>query len=280
MNLPARFEPNKTHIKISALSAAVKHAKKIQDWDSLVEAIEEQLAEQSAFVAWWDSQEKQRGANQNIRDRSDTNVQIIEKQTGISRKQVSRWRKFLKNAEQYGQSLYDAAYAKAMIAAKNHRAGSGEDEWQTPLEYIEAARSVLGSIDLDPATSYAAQRRIKAKHFFTPQQDGLTNEWHGRIWMNPPYSQPLIQKFIDKLIAEAMAERITQAIIVTHNSTDTLWFHRLEQIADRICFTRGRIAFIDPQADRCSPTQGQAFFYCGQNSSKFDEVFTKFGFIR
>jgi hypothetical protein len=100
------------------------------------------------------------------------------------------------------------------------------------------------------------------------------------VWMNPPYSQPLIVKFIEKLVEEASSRRVSEAIVLTHNSTDTAWFHAIEAVAAAICFTRGRIAFIDPRGQRCAPTQGQAFFYLGENASGFSEVFRRFGFVR
>jgi hypothetical protein len=67
--------------------------------------------------------------------------------------------------------------------------GTGEVEWYTPREYVDAAREVLGAIDLDPATSAVAQRTIQASRFFTREDDGLQHEWHGRVWLNPPYAR-------------------------------------------------------------------------------------------
>jgi hypothetical protein len=44
----------------------------------------------------------------------------------------------------------------------NHRAqGTGENEWYTPAQYLEAARELLGGFDLDPATSESAQARVR-----------------------------------------------------------------------------------------------------------------------
>src|SRR5690606_446129 len=63
---------------------------------------------------------------------------------------------------------------------------SGENEWYTPPCYIESARVVMGEIDLDPASSQAANKIIKAKKFFDEQADGLSKSWGGNIWMNPP----------------------------------------------------------------------------------------------
>jgi hypothetical protein len=51
--------------------------------------------------------------------------------------------------------------------------GTGENEWHTPVEYLEMARRVLGAIDLDPATTEAAQRVVKAAKYFTKETDGL-----------------------------------------------------------------------------------------------------------
>jgi len=178
-------------------------------------------------------------------------------------------------------ALDGSAIRHLFPSGHNHRAQyTGEYEWYTPAEYIEAARAAMGGIDLDPASHEAAQLTVKASHFFTDVEDGRMQDWYGRVWMNPPYVQPLIHEFIEKLIAESVSGRVTQAIVLTHNSTDTLWFHRLEEVAARICFTRGRIAFIDPQGERCAPTQGQAFFYLGEDATRFDDVFKKFGFLR
>src|SRR5262249_11893632 len=76
---------------------------------------------------------------------------------------------------------------------------SGENEWYTPPEYIAAARAVLGSIDVDPASSDIAQETVCASVYYTKQDDGLAKLWRGKVWMNPPYSVDLIGRFIEKL---------------------------------------------------------------------------------
>ena len=95
----------------------------------------------------------------------------------------------------------------------------------------------------------------------------------------PPYSQPLIGEFISKLVGEIEAERVEAAILLTHNYTDTAWFHQAAQAADAICFTRGRIRFFDPNGNLASPTQGQAFFYYGFEVERFCERFEDYGFF-
>lgn len=158
--------------------------------------------------------------------------------------------------------------------------GTGEIEWYTPAEYVEKARAALGGIDLDPASSEAAQRTVKAKRFYTIKDDGLAQPWKGRIWLNPPYAQPQIGQFIAKLIAERKAGRVASAIVLTHNYTDTGWFHDAESIAALICFTRGRVKFYDAKGVVAAPTQGQAFFYIGGDRARFRAAFSGVGFIR
>lgn len=170
--------------------------------------------------------------------------------------------------------------AKEIKAAHNHRAqGTGENEWYTPAEYIEAAREVLDVINLDPATSETANRTVRAEQIFTRDDDSLSREWSGNIWMNPPYSQPHIQQFVEKLVEEYRSGRAKQAIALTHNYTDTAWFHHAATHCDAICFTRGRIAFVGPGGEKAAPTQGQAFFYFGEKTNTFKEKFSKIGFV-
>jgi len=46
-----------------------------------------------------------------------------------------------------------------------------------------------------------------------------------------------------------------------------------------ICFTRGRIGFVNPEGKKAAPTQGQAFFYFGQDTAGFAERFRAIGFV-
>jgi phage N-6-adenine-methyltransferase len=170
--------------------------------------------------------------------------------------------------------------ARAVKGGHHRTQFTGENEWYTPARYVEAARTCLGAIDLDPASAPLAQKTIRAARFFTREEDGLKQEWRGRIWLNPPYAQPSIVHFVDKLLAEVNAGRATEAILLTHNYTDTGWFHAAAGHCAAICFTRGRIRFVGASGEIAAPTQGQAFFYFGPGLDRFRQTFSSFGFIR
>lgn len=195
-------------------------------------------------------------------------------------------RKLIAGTVRYQELATDLAPADALKINRaiwghhNHRAqGTGENEWYTPPEYIAAAREALGTIDLDPASSEVAQEVVAAVEFFTAEDNGLEQEWRGRIWLNPPYAQPLIHQFIEKLCIEHAAARVPAAILLTHNYTDTEWFHLAARSCAAICFTRGRIKFVNPEGEVAAPTQGQAFFYFGSDVPKFIDAFSTFGII-
>lgn len=157
---------------------------------------------------------------------------------------------------------------------------SGENEWYTPVEYIDAAREVLGSIDVDPASSDIANERVKAASYFTKDDNGLAHEWHGNVWMNPPYAQPLIAQFCEKVVEEFEAGRVTAAIVLVNNATETRWFQGMTGSATAISYPAGRIRFIDPNgAPSGAPLQGQSFIYFGNESQTFLHVFRQFGFV-
>jgi phage N-6-adenine-methyltransferase len=167
------------------------------------------------------------------------------------------------------------------LAAANHVVSADPDydgdEWYTPAEYIEAAREVMGGIDLDPASCSAAQEEVQATAYYTKEDDALRDEvaWLGRVWLNPPYSR-IIDSFVDKLIEQYEAGFVTEAIVLTNNSTDTGWFHELISRYPA-CLTRGRIPFWRPGLEVFSTRQGQVFFYLGLNPAKFGDVFSRFG---
>lgn len=158
---------------------------------------------------------------------------------------------------------------------------TGEIEWYTPRQYLDAAVEVMGGIELDPASSTAAQEHVQADRWFTLAEDGLAQPWTGRVFLNPPYAMPAIKQFTNKLVDSFTAGDVTEAIFLTNNATDTEWFHTAAQAAAAICFTRGRISFLQARdgelLEKCSPTHGQAFFYFGPNARGFKAVFSTFG---
>lgn len=155
---------------------------------------------------------------------------------------------------------------------------SGEQDWYTPPQFIEAARRVLSEIDTDPASSDVAQQFVKAKTYFTAADDGLKQEWRGRVWLNPPYSAGVVEKFAEKLIESLNTGVCSDAIVLVNNATETRWFQLLANHADAVCFPCSRIKFLDSTgAPKQSPLQGQAFLYFGDSSVCFADVFSDFG---
>ena len=165
--------------------------------------------------------------------------------------------------------------AKSPHVAQN----TGESEWYTPFEYIACAKAVMGQIDLDPASSEIANKTVGAKKYFTFEDDGLSKEWYGRIWMNPPYSAELVRMFISKYSDNVKNGNIIEGMVLVNNATETQWFNELVYVSNAVLFPSGRIKFLDPNGKPGAPLQGQALAYFGPNLKAFISNFSDFGWI-
>jgi ParB family transcriptional regulator, chromosome partitioning protein len=160
---------------------------------------------------------------------------------------------------------------------------SGKDNWYTPREYIESARHVMGSIDIDPASCAMANKIVEASIFYDESNDGLIRPWHGNVWLNPPYAAKSMRAFVDKLLTELEAKRVRQAILLTHNNIDTSWQHKAGRRCVAMCATKGRIRFYDERGKANSPTHGHIFLYFSSSRrpryGRFKLEFSKWGLI-
>lgn len=89
-----------------------------------------------------------------------------------------------------------------MNPAKQINQTSGDVEYYTPSAIVDAARRVMGCIDLDPASSAKANERVGARGIFTVNDDGLSRPWTGRVWMNHPFGKVQNPVWIQKLCRE------------------------------------------------------------------------------
>ena len=122
-------------------------------------------------------------------------------------------------------------------------------EWYTPPEIIEAARKVMGgTITLDPASSSDAQKIVKARRFFSAEDDGLSKPWRAqRAWVNPPFGgepdgSSRLTKWVGKLLEEFEVGHIKQAMLLVRAATSAIWFAPLWRFP--ICFVIGKPPFI------------------------------------
>lgn len=273
------FDPSRTQAHDAKLTAVIEYAKRVKDWPLLEQAVEMKVEEQQELVEFWDEKVRPPGQGRNIPDREFYSVEDLERLTQFTAPQISKLKKKLKDPAAYKAKLYGKAWAEAFGGVKPHVSNnSGENEWYTPPDIIAAAREVMGGIDLDPASCELANSCVQATKYFTAQTNGLTQKWEGRVWLNPPYAQPLMSQF-----SAAVVEKRGQyeaACVLVNNATDTDWLQIMLGECDAACFLRGRVKFIDKDGDPSgAPLQGQVVLYFGDDSSKFADVFCGFGWV-
>jgi len=156
----------------------------------------------------------------------------------------------------------------------------GRNEWYSPQNVVDAARRVMGGIDLDPASCYHANEEIvRARGYYTRADDGLTLPWRGRVWLNPPYDT-FAPKFFVKFCEEYEARRTPMGCLLlgVHHLT-TKWFQRVEQFAAILCLPAGRLKFTGRLAHGNPPMHGSAILGVGVNPDLFRSEFGEIGII-
>lgn len=114
------------------------------------------------------------------------------------------------------------------------------DTWITPKSIV----SRLGSFDLDPC-AHVDMPFHHAKNEYTIKDDGLVQQWYGRVWLNPPYSKA--KQFIKKLAEHGNGIAFIYTRVETQMFFDYVW-----DKADAIFFFKGRVKCIRENGETCS----------------------------
>lgn len=206
---------------------------------------------------------------------------------GITKKQSSRFQqeaklseedfdKFIDEVNEKGEELTQSALLKA--ARGPHVANNScDNEWYTPEQYIKPFRGMVGKIDLDPASCEEANAVVKAKRFYSIDDDGLRKKWTGSVWLNPPYAAGVVETFIAKLINEIDSGNTTSAALLVNNATETRWFQMALNRCNACCFLASRIKFWKPGKSTNTPLQGQCVLYFGADVCGFADAYSALG---
>ena len=163
---------------------------------------------------------------------------------------------------------------------------SESNEWYTPPHLIELVKIVLGNVDLDPASNSKAQEWIQATQFYTIQDDGFSQAWEGKVFLNPPYGQRKLKAsppnygasaWLEKLVSEYDRGNVSEAIALCRG--DSAGLKSLALKATK-CDPSSRIYFHKPNGERSSsPVPSCAFYYLGADDARFRQVFSSIGAI-
>lgn len=114
------------------------------------------------------------------------------------------------------------------------------NDWLTPPEIVKA----LGRFDLDPC-AFPDQFFRTATRMVAPPDDGLAEEWAGRVWLNPPYGDQL------GIWLERLARHGDGIALVPSRTEVESWFWPFVwEAADAILFLRGRLYFRKPDGSK------------------------------
>ena len=110
---------------------------------------------------------------------------------------------------------------------------SNTDKWETPQDFFDRLNEEF-CFDLDVC---ALPENAKCEKYFTPDVDGLKQEWTGTVWCNPPYGRRI------GLWVEKAYKANCTVVMLLPARTDTKWFHEYIYGKAEIRFIKGRLKF-------------------------------------
>jgi len=155
---------------------------------------------------------------------------------------------------------------KALTATTGNRT----DKWNTPTNFVGDVIKFFGKIDLDPCCNDKDNPNVPANKYYDESDDGLSHKWHGKVFMNHPYSNS--KEWIPYAVSQYQQGNAKELVLLIKLDVSTKWWksccnYPWIAINKRMKFGDGKGA---------SPFQS-AIIYLGDNLTHFNEVFGKYG---
>jgi len=145
-------------------------------------------------------------------------------------------------------------------------------DYFTPDEIIAAARCAMGDIDLDAASHWVANRRHRIPDYFDSGRDAFKHDWHGRVWLNPPYGNN--GQWFDRALQFVECGAVSQVCMLS-----PMWAFTTSIAAEfmaassAMCILSPTPKFWGNSGGRTGTNQPHAIVYIGDRVAEFREAF-------
>lgn len=166
--------------------------------------------------------------------------------------------------------------AMAVLTSQN------TNECYTPRTFAALVHQALGGIDLDPASCEVANRFVGAARIYTQAEDGYRQPWHGRVFLNPPFSEA--GRWVRRMGAAYDDGEIDAGIALINAAPGYQWWNALTDTRPSVLL-RERLVFLKadgtPYTDKygriSAHKKAQSVVYFGPDPDRFFEVFAPYG---
>ena len=155
---------------------------------------------------------------------------------------------------------------KALTATTGNR----KDTWNTPIEIVGDVVKFFGTVDLDPCCNDITNPNVPALNYYTEETNGLAHDWHGKVFMNHPYSDS--KTWVPYAALQYESGNADELVLLIKLDVSTKWWQAVAKypwvgVNSRVRFSGGKSA---------SPFQ-TAIVYLGKDLERFNKVFGKYG---
>lgn len=129
------------------------------------------------------------------------------------------------------------------------------NEWATPRWLFDAIARRYGPFDLDAC---ATLENRKCSEFFSIEVDGLTGDWYGRVWVNPPYARDQVARWLEKAYNESVRGCHVTCLLPVRTGAE--WWRDWVSKASVVEYLSQRVRFIGAKHNAPWDTAVVCFF--------------------
>lgn len=154
------------------------------------------------------------------------------------------------------------------------------DRYFTPQLVLDKVAEQWGEIDLDPCADPDPACLVRAELVYDARrgEDGLVLPWRGKVFCNPPWSEPA--PWALRAVQHVAASSEHEVIALVNATPGAAWWARYVWGRALVCFPTQRLRFGKPGGGKPAPCPtDSAICYYGPDQDRFCEVWRPLGTI-